>query len=241
MYAVGAPSLPEPQAKLVAGAHTVVSFASSPGDAFSDNVARLAPEANYLPLTVKPPDGFAGHVTDHLLSQLSPWPAVQAALVQVLRSVASRGVTGKSPAGTAVLVHPGSGSRKKCWPPERFVSLIERLRGDGRPVRVVLGEVEREMFSPADVRQLESAADVVHPATYVNLLDEVTAAAAFVGNDTGPSHLAGIVGLPTVALFGPSNPGQWRPLGPRVRVVRAESMEQIGVGQVFESVRAVIS
>ena len=241
MYAAGAPSLPEQQAKLVAGAHTVVSFASSPGDAFSDNVARLAPEANYLTLTVKPPDDFAGRVTDHLLAQLAPWPAVQAALVQVLRSVASRGVTGKSPAGTVVLVHPGSGSRKKCWPPERFVSLIERLRGDGRPVKVVLGEVEREMFSPADVRQLEAASHVVRPATYVNLLDEITASAAFVGNDTGPSHLAGIVGLPTVALFGPSNPDQWRPLGPRVRVVRAESMEEIGVEQVVGVVRSALT
>jgi len=241
MFAGGAPSLPEPQAKLVGGAHTVLSFASSPGDAFSRNVARLAPEANYLPLAVKPPDGFVGHVSDHLLAQLSRWPAVQAALVQVLKSVASRGVAGKSPAGAAVLVHPGSGSRKKCWPPDRFVSLLERLRGDRGTVRVVLGEVERELFSAADLRQLEGAADVVHPATYVDLLDEVAAAAAFVGNDTGPSHLAGIVGLPTVALFGPSNPDHWRPLGPRVRVVRAESMEQIGVEQVLEAVRAVIS
>ena len=241
MYAAGAPSLPDPQAKLVAGAHTVVSFASSPGDTFSENVARLAPEANYLPLTVRPPDDFAGHVTEHLLAQLAPWPAVQAALVQVLRSVASRGVMGKAPAGTAVLVHPGSGSLKKCWPPDRFVSLIERLRGDGRPVRVVLGEVERELFSAADVRQLEAAADVVHPATYVDLLDEVTAAAAFVGNDTGPSHLAGIVGVPTVALFGPSNPDQWRPLGPRVRLVRAASMEQIAVGEVYDAVRSVLA
>ena len=241
MFAAGAPSLPEAQAKLVAGAHTVVSFTSSPGDAFSENVARLAPEANYLPLTVKPPDGFAGHVTDHLLAQLAPWPAVQAALVQVLRSVASRGVLGKPPAGAAVLVHPGSGSRKKCWPPERFVSLIGRLRGDGRPVKVVLGEVERELFSAADVRALEAAADVLRPATYVDLLAELVSAAAFVGNDTGPSHLAGIVGLPTVALFGPSNPEHWRPLGPRVRIVRGESMEQIEVEQVVGAVRSAMT
>src|SRR4029079_8388044 len=44
-------TLPAPQAKLLAGAHSVVSFLSTPGDAFSENVNRLAPGANYLPMT----------------------------------------------------------------------------------------------------------------------------------------------------------------------------------------------
>src|SRR4051794_2388290 len=130
MFTAGA-ALPEAQAKLLGGAHSVVSFLSSPGDAFSDNVNRLAPGANYRPMTVSPPPGFPNHVTEHLLAQLEPWPAAAAAMVQVLRSVASRGVTGKPPQGESVLVHPGSGSRRKCWPPERFAELVRRLRADG--------------------------------------------------------------------------------------------------------------
>jgi ADP-heptose:LPS heptosyltransferase len=232
MFAAGA-AVGEPQAKLLGGAHSVVSFVSSPGDAFSRNVGRLAPEANYLTMAVSPPADFVGHVSDHLLAQLSGWPAAQAALAQVLKSVAARGVTGKPPEGRVVLVHPGSGSRRKCWPPDRFVELVRRLRGEQRDVRVVLGEVELETWRPDDLRHIESAADFVRPGSYVELLDEVLAAGAYVGNDSGPSHLAGIVGLPTVALFGPSNAVHWHPLGPRVRVLRAPSLDQIEVEQVY--------
>lgn len=226
------PALPEPQAKLLAGAHSVISFVSSPGDLFSQNVAGLSPGANYLPMTVSPPGDFAGHVSDHLLAQLAPWPAVQAALVQVLRSVAARGVAVKAPEGKTILVHPGSGSRRKCWPAERFASLIERLRTDGRAVRVVVGEVELETWSPEELRRVEAAADVARPATYVDLLNEVMSAGAYVGNDSGPSHLAGIVGLPTVALFGASNPLHWRPMGPQVQVVHGDTLRDITVDQV---------
>jgi ADP-heptose:LPS heptosyltransferase len=232
-------ALPEAQAKLLAGAHSVVSFLSSPGDAFSQSVERLSPGVNYLPVTVSPPAEFAGHVSDHLLAQLSTWPAARGALEQVLRSVASRGVGGTAPQGSAVLVHPGSGSRRKCWPAERFVSLIERLRSGGRAVRVVVGEVERETWTPAELERLAGAAELVRPGTYVELLDQLMSAGGYVGNDSGPSHLAGIIGVPTVALFGPSNAEHWRPVGPRVRVVRAPSLENIEVGQVEAALREV--
>ena len=40
-------------------------------------------------------------------------------------------------------------------------------------------------------------------------------AARFIGNDSGPGHLAAITGIPTLALFGPTDPARWRPLGPQ--------------------------
>ena len=41
----------------------------------------------------------------------------------------------------------------------------------------------------------------------------------FVGNDSGTTHLAAMLGAPTVALFGPTDPAVWAPTGPRVRVL----------------------
>jgi len=52
-----------------------------------------------------------------------------------------------------------------------------------------------------------------------DLLGALASAALFLGNDSGTSHLAGILGIPTVVLFGPSDARRWRPLGPRVRVI----------------------
>jgi ADP-heptose:LPS heptosyltransferase len=45
-------------------------------------------------------------------------------------------------------------------------------------------------------------------------------AGGYIGNDSGVSHLAAYLGLPTVAVFGPSDPEMWRPIGPLVQIVR---------------------
>jgi ADP-heptose:LPS heptosyltransferase len=161
-------------------------------------------------------------------------------MAQVLRSVADRGVSGGmgTPEGP-VVIHPGSGAKRKCWPPDRFLSLAERLRAAGHEVRVLVGEVELETWTPAELDRFAAAA--ARPATYVELLDELKGASAFVGNDTGPSHLAGIIGVPTIALFGPSNAAHWRPLGPRVRVLQAPKLEDIAVEQVLGEVTRALS
>src|SRR5581483_3817598 len=53
-------------------------------------------------------------------------------------------------------------------------------------------------------------------------LPEILASAkAFVGNDSGVTHLASLLGVPTVALFGPTHPATWSPIGPAVKIVRA--------------------
>jgi ADP-heptose:LPS heptosyltransferase len=46
----------------------------------------------------------------------------------------------------------------------------------------------------------------------------------FLGNDSGATHLAAALGVPTLAVFGPSDPWLWRPLGPRVRVVTSRRL-----------------
>jgi ADP-heptose:LPS heptosyltransferase len=239
LYSAGPASLAEPQAKLLGGAHSVVSFAAAHGDPWTTNVRKLAPAADLLPMTVSPPADFAGHVTDHLLAQLGAWPAAQATLAQIIRSIASRGISASSTgpgAGGPVLVHPGSGAGRKCWPADRFLELIDRLRRDGRDVRVILGEVELEKWPASEVERFAAAAPLVKPATYIDLLDQLKSASAFVGNDTGPSHLAGIIGVPTVALFGPSNPIHWRPLGPKVQVLHAPTIDSIAIDPVHECV-----
>ena len=50
---------------------------------------------------------------------------------------------------------------------------------------------------------------------------ELAGARLYLGNDSGVTHLAAAMGIPTVALFGPSDDRQWRPLGPAVRILRA--------------------
>lgn len=219
------PKLPDPAAKMLAGAQQVISFVAGADDLWARNVKRFAPEAPLTTLTTIPPDDFAGHVTDHMLAHLRSVPVIAAAMGQMLQSIATRGLGALPPAGGPVVLHPGAGSGKKCWPAERFLELAGLLKNSGRQVQVILGEVERERWPRQQIEGFALNAEVKEPQTFVELKDVLTGASAFVGNDSGPGHLAGILGIPTISIFGPKDPARWRPLGPRVTTVTGEWKE----------------
>jgi heptosyltransferase III len=132
------------------------------------------------------------------------------------------------PAFTAV--HPGSGSPVKSWPAARFGELLDGWPG---PFLVVEGPADADAAEP-----LRSRADVVVArGLSLRTLGAVLAGSGlFVGNDSGVTHLAAAWGAPTLALFGPTEPALWSPLGPRVAIVRAplDRMDRLPL----ESVRA---
>lgn len=229
------PKLPDPAARLLAGAQQVISFVAGAEDVWVRNVRRIAPDATLTTLMTIPPGGFTGHVTDHMLSQLRAVPIVEAAMGQMLQSIATRGLGGTPPAGGPVVLHPGAGSGKKCWPAESFLGLAELLKDSGRQVQVILGEVERERWPREQIEAFARQAAVIEPKTLVELKDVLARASAFVGNDSGPGHLAAILGTPTVSIFGPKDPARWRPLGPRVTTI-ADEWEQITPERVLSRV-----
>lgn len=228
LYADGA-AVPEAVAKLVAGSHRIVSYASSPGDVFSRRVAELAPRATLMHLRTIPAEAGV-HALKHVCSQCSAERAVGGAVEQIAGLLARQGLVRRAWGGRGVVIHPGAGSEAKCWPVENFRELALRLKDAGTDVRFVLGEVERERMPGAERRALESCGDVVVPGDYVGLLEELLSAAAFVGNDSGPGHLAAMAGVPTVSLFGPTDPGVWSPVGPTVEVIRSGGPDMGGIG-----------
>jgi ADP-heptose:LPS heptosyltransferase len=113
-----------------------------------------------------------------------------------------------------VLVHVGSGSPAKNWPAERFAAFIRAL---DTPVRLIVGEADSE-----PVRAVERNYGSPLPRIETDLMQlagRLGGCRAYVGNDSGVSHLAGLCGAPTYTLFGPSDPAVWRPVGPNVNVV----------------------
>jgi heptosyltransferase-3 len=233
------PKLAEPAERLLTGAHTVISFVASADDVWSRNVRKMAPQATLVTLQTKPPEDFQGHVTEFLLEQIKPWPVIRAAAEQILQSVAARGIGFPRPAPDAVVIHPGAGSPAKCWPVERFVTLAQRVRQGGLAVRALVGEVERERWPAEQISRLRSVAELHEPRTLVELADQLARARAFIGNDSGPGHLAGIISIPTISIFGPADPTRWKPLGPRGHVVGGE-WDAIKPDDVFERVRALM-
>jgi hypothetical protein len=121
-------------------------------------------------------------------------------------------------------VHPGSGAMAKSWPPDRFGGLLDVLAPD----RFLLIEGPADAEAAAALRGRVGAilARGLPPRVMGALLAE---AAVFVGNDSGVTHLAAAYGAPTVALFGPTDPGVWSPVGPRVAIVRSPSGRMDGI------------
>lgn len=228
-------SLPDPATRALAGAHTVVNFLADEQSVWANEVRRLSPDVNLLTLSTTAPDDFAGHITEFLLSQLSKSLPVQTGMAQILKSIAERGLlTSKAP-GDYLLIHPGSGSPAKNWPPERFCQLAKQLKELGRPVRVILGDVELDRWPKETINAFESAAQIVRPANLIELYSQIAGASSLIGNDSGPAHLAGIVGIPTITLFASAKTIRWRPLGPRVQVIEGP-LEQIDVPMVITAI-----
>src|SRR5690606_4646933 len=94
----------------------------------------------------------------------------------------------------------------------------------GERVDVLLGPAELERDDPRRWPWPAPAGFVVAPAP-AELLARVRGAAAFAGNDSGPTHLAAMAGVPAVAVFGPGRPGVFAPNGPRAEVLLAPQRE----------------
>ncbi|MEW6488412.1 MAG: glycosyltransferase family 9 protein [Thermodesulfobacteriota bacterium] len=118
-----------------------------------------------------------------------------------------------------ILLHPGSGDPRKNVPAPVWAEVLGALRVRTQlPVTLVLGPAERER---GGWEALSGAADRVRPCeSLTDLLAVLARARLFLGNDAGATHLSAALGIASVAVFGPSDPTLWRPMGPRIRVVR---------------------
>ena len=150
----------------------------------------------------------------------------------VCRATSSWGLRSSSP------------STAKNWPLARFLALAGRIAaaGLGTPVFLV-GEADEAIA--AELARRPAPAPVMAGLSLAEAARVLSACRAYVGNDSGMTHLAAALGLPTVALFGPSNPAAWGPRGRRVRIVRStepttESLAQTEPETILHVLRALI-
>ncbi len=240
-HLLGDPSkLPVASGRLLASAHSIYSYISTGDDDWSRAVKLASPETSLMCLSPTPPADWQQHQTEWVLSQMASTFAAAEAMRQMIRFIRDRGLRQRAKPAKNVLIHPGSGSPTKCWPVERFVELARTLMAEGRRVRFVLGEVEIERWPASRAAILEQLAPVDRPATYMDLFSVLSDAEAFIGNDSGPAHLAAMLGVRTVALFGSTNPVIWQPIGPAVKVVAGSAMDAIEVNHSLEALRSLL-
>ena len=184
-----------------------------------------------------PPDGASTHVADHLFAALASagigpaWPnrprLVSPAAAETAAFWWQEWRLGD--VQPVLAVHPGSGGARKCWPMSRYVQLVEALLADGYGALLLLGPAEERQTG--DWQALAPNCPRLAVASNLDLpvaAGLLTHCAGYVGNDSGITHLAAALGVPTVAVFGPTDPARWAPIGPAVRVLRDPGWVRIG-------------
>jgi ADP-heptose:LPS heptosyltransferase len=142
----------------------------------------------------------------------------------------------RAPAG-AVYLHPGAGKVKNRWAAEGFASVARELLARGADVRLIDGPQDAGTVGAVHAA-LGAELPVVRGETIPMLAARFARAALYVGNDTGPLHLAGATGCPTVGIYGWTDPAEWAPVGATVRSVRAadHSLASVKARDVLDTV-----
>jgi ADP-heptose:LPS heptosyltransferase len=146
----------------------------------------------------------------------------------------------RAPTGVAYL-HPGAGKLHNRWPVERFAEVAAALIGRGLDVQAIEGPQDSGTVAALSAR-VGRTIPAVRGESIPMLAARFARAAIYLGNDTGPLHLAGAVGCPTVGVYGWTDPREWRPVGCRVRAVRAADakLESVPVEDVVRAAFAML-
>ena len=201
----------QPPADLIARLRSfdsIVSWYGANRAEFREQVAEL--HLSFQFLDALPPAGANLHAADFFLRQAGGCgPALP------------RIHCDDRPAGDFAVIHPFSGSARKNWPLERFRELAARL---ALPIRWCAG--------PGETIETAQRFDNLY-----QLGCWLAGARIYIGNDSGITHLAASVGVPVVAIFGPTDPAIWAPRGEMVRVVSGPDLNEITVDRVADAVR----
>lgn len=109
------------------------------------------------------------------------------------------------------VLHPYPKFRYKMWPQAHWVALSRHLQAQGLAVVLSGGAETEETRYVGEIAQSCDALNLCGSLTLSQTADLIAGSTLFVGPDTGITHIAAATGVPTIALFGPSNPVKWGP------------------------------
>jgi len=223
----------DPLINAFSGYAWIATFLGEPDSNFEQNLiftAHCSRSAEIVTLSLKPPKGFSGHLTDFYIQQfivqsglsLQPWSVRHCdCLIKATDADMAKGKELLKEIGLGfgkklVVIQPGGGGTNKCWHLDNFLAVAKKLGSKGIEVIFLLGPAELDRFSNVTIKNISSVARYLRDLSLAQVLALLSCANAFVGNDSGITHLAAALGGRTLAVFGPTNPVVYRPIGPAV-------------------------
>lgn len=133
-------------------------------------------------------------------------------------------------------IHPGAGKIPNRWPARRFAETADELIKKSMGAVVLFQGPGEENLVEAIQANMKHSCHIMPKLTLRDLAASFSHLNLFICNDTGVLHVAASVGTPTIALFGPTDPALWKPLGDYVMAIRGRSnrVDQISVDKVVK-------
>lgn len=217
----------------------VLSFLPDPKGTFYQNLFSLG-----IPMILKgaakPDSGKRIHITRYLMLALDPLK-IDTSLVTPSITIPPSGLSEVSKSylsnieqmsAPLIAIHPGSGGRNKCWPVASFAELVVGITERGWNVVFTSGPADDDVIESLHQHLKHMMPRVLKHLPLSELGCILGQCAGFIGNDTGITHLAAAMGIPTIALFGPTDPAIWGPRGRSVRILWGNYLIEGDVAEV---------
>ena len=124
------------------------------------------------------------------------------------------------------VIHPVASAVEKTWPAANFKKVADNLCAEFKPVFIA---------GPGDSLAEFSDYECIAGAPLSQIKSLLAGASLFIGNDSGPAHMAAAFGVPTIVLFGPSDHEIWAPWKTESAVLKSDEIAKIEVSQVLEA------
>lgn len=240
----------------------IVSYLYDPDEIFRTNIARCSP-AQFIAGPHRPDEHQRLHAAKVFLKPLERLAIFEADAVPRLKvGEASRlskegagadripfvrraGFAGldRQDACPALAIHPGSGSDRKNWPEAGWSALLRYLiDSTGMNLLLVSGEAEGERIRRLGALLAPERVRLAHNLPLTELAQALQECTAFVGHDSGISHLAAALGLPALLLWGDSAEEIWRPPQQDVSILKSDSgLTALRLEPVIEELNRLIA
>ena len=213
----------------------VVSYLYDPDEIFKTNLCRCSP-AQFIVGPHRPDERERLHATKVYLKPLERLAIFEADCVPRLAIERLRIPENQ------IALHPGSGSEKKNWPERHWAQFISHLLNHTN-INILLagGEAEGDRLQRLAAGVPPARCAVAQSLPLVELAQWLQSCVAFVGHDSGISHLAAALGLPCLVLWPDTIEEIWRPQGDRLTIVReAKGIQTIPVDHVVRALAELL-
>jgi ADP-heptose:LPS heptosyltransferase len=125
------------------------------------------------------------------------------------------------------VIHPFASAPGKAWPAARFIEIARNLKLDPIFLAGPIDDLEPFRSFQTSRESLKVTKSLLSGASF------------FIGNDSGPAHIAAAFGVPVVVLFGPSDPITWSPWRTESQLLTAPNIADISTAEVLTAVQSL--